>query len=147
MKSSGEPIGSDVEIEDACEVEVVHAAEVTAARARLPGAAAVDRAVELAGLLANPTRLKILAALAPLEGEVAPRLCVCDLAVVVGASETQTSHQLRALRLAGLVRQRREHRLVFYTIAEDPAVRGWVAGMARDAQAHVVASANGWTRE
>lgn len=128
MKSSGARPAPDAgEVgEDRCEVEVVHAAEVAAARTRIPTASKLDRAVEVAALLANPTRLRILAALSPGDAQPAPRLCVCDLAVVVGATETQTSHQLRSLRLAGLVRQRREHRLVYYTLADDAAVRGWI---------------------
>lgn len=115
------------EAEDLCEIEVIHADQVRAARARLPSSSSIDYAVEVAALLANPTRLKILLALASPEGEPAPRLCVCDLAAVVGASETQTSHQLRALRLSGLVRQRRESRLVFYALGDDPAVRAFLA--------------------
>lgn len=126
FSSVGPAADTDETGEDRCEVEVVHAAEVAAAKSRVPPALRLDRAVELAALLANPTRLRILAALSPVETQPAPRLCVCDLAVVVGATETQTSHQLRALRLAGLVRQRREHRLVYYTLADDAAVRGWI---------------------
>lgn len=120
--------------EDRCDVEVIHAEAVRTARARLPAPAGLDRSVEVAALLANPTRLKILAVLSPAEGEPEPRLCVCDLAVVIGASETQTSHQLRALRLAGLVRQRRESRLVFYTLAHDPSVRACIAALTRASQ-------------
>lgn len=115
---------------DRCEVEVVHAREVRAARARVPGPEALQRAVELSALLANPTRLGILCALAAAPGDEEPRLCVCDLASVVGASETQTSHQLRALRLSGLVRQQREGRLVFYRLGRDPVVRAVVDALA-----------------
>lgn len=45
-------------------------------------------------------------------------LCVSDLAGVVGASESATSHQLRQLRLAGLVRFRKQGREVFYKVAD-----------------------------
>lgn len=116
--------------EDRCEVEVVHADAVAAARARVPHEDALSRAVEIAALLSNPTRLRIMAALAARGTGPDPRLCVCDLAVVVGASDTQTSHQLRALRLAGLVAQRREGRLVFYRLSGDPRVRAAVAALA-----------------
>lgn len=116
--------------EDRCEVEVVHALEVRAARERVPGPDALQRGVELSSLLANPTRLRILCALAAKPGVEEPRLCVCDLAAVVGASETQTSHQLRALRLSGLVRQQREGRLVFYRLGRDPVVRAIVDALA-----------------
>lgn len=75
-----------------------------------------DHAVQLAGrfqLLADPVRLQMVYAL--LE---AGELCVGDLAAVVGASESGTSHQLRQLRLAGLVRTRKQGRVVYYRVAD-----------------------------
>ena len=48
-----------------------------------------------------------------------PELCVCDLAAVTGASKSMTSHQLRLLRTAGLVLQRRAGKLVFYRLANE----------------------------
>jgi DNA-binding transcriptional ArsR family regulator len=115
--------------EDRCDVEVVHAAEVAAARARTPGEGGLSRAVELAAMLSNETRLRIVAALTgdPLAEPV--RLCVCDVAVVVGASETATSHQLRALRLARMVEQERDGRLVYYRLVADPVVRSAVRAL------------------
>ncbi|MFZ5477163.1 MAG: ArsR/SmtB family transcription factor [Myxococcota bacterium] len=109
---------------DRCDVEVVHAGEVAAARARTPDDGRLARAVELAAMLSNETRIRIVAALAGDPGVPPVRLCVCDIAVVVEASETATSHQLRALRLARIVMQERAGRLVYYRLAEDPLVRG-----------------------
>ncbi len=64
-------------------------------------------------LLADPSRLRMVYAL--LE---AGELCVSDLAGLVDASESATSHQLRQLRLAGLVRTRKQGREVFYRVAD-----------------------------
>ncbi len=64
-------------------------------------------------LLADPSRLRMIYALVE-AGEV----CVSDLAGLVGASESATSHQLRQLRLAGLVRARKQGREVFYRVAD-----------------------------
>ena len=64
-------------------------------------------------LLADPNRLRMIYALLE-TGE----LCVSDLATAVGASESATSHQLRQLRLAGLVRSRKQGREVFYSVAD-----------------------------
>ncbi|NND01875.1 MAG: helix-turn-helix transcriptional regulator [Acidimicrobiia bacterium] len=75
-----------------------------------------DDAERLAGrfqLLGDPVRLRMVYAL--LEGG---ELCVRDLAAVVAASESGTSHQLRQLRLAGLVRTRKQGRVVFYRVAD-----------------------------
>lgn len=121
---------ADPDASDRCEVDLVHADEVRRALDAQPTPQDVDRAVEVLGLLANPTRLRLLAALAG-AGDPRPSLCVCDLAVVARASDSMTSHQLRALRLAGLVTQRREGRLVYYRIADDPVVRAVVDAIAR----------------
>jgi len=64
-------------------------------------------------LLAEPGRLRMVYAL--LE---AGDLCVSDLAVLVESSESATSHQLRQLRLAGLVKARKQGREVFYRVAD-----------------------------
>ena len=73
-------------------------------------------AEELAGrfkILADPGRLRIIYAL--LE---AGEMCVGDLATVVGASESATSHQLRLLRNGELVRSRKVGRSVHYRVAD-----------------------------
>ena len=64
-------------------------------------------------LLADPNRLRMIYAL--LE---AGELCVSDLAGLVEVSESATSHQLRQLRLTGLVRSRKQGREVFYRVAD-----------------------------
>ena len=61
-------------------------------------------------VLGDPTRVRILDALS--EGE----LCVCDIAELVGTSESAASHQLRLLRGMRLVRPRRDGRLVYYAV-------------------------------
>ncbi len=80
----------------------------------------VDTAVDLAEmfrLLGDPTRVRILFAL--LE---AGELCVCDVAAVIGTSETKVSQAMRLLRNAGVVRNRREGRNIFYRL-DDAHVR------------------------
>jgi ArsR family transcriptional regulator len=46
-------------------------------------------------------------------------LCVCDLAAVLGMTQSAVSHQLRLLRALGLVRARREGKLVWYALDDD----------------------------
>lgn len=64
-------------------------------------------------LLSDPGRLRIVYTL--LE---AGELRVGEIAGVVGATESATSHQLRQLRLAGLVRSRRHGREIHYRVAD-----------------------------
>ena len=65
-------------------------------------------------LLADPGRVRMIYAL--LE---AGELCVGDLAAAVDVSESATSHQLRQLRLAGLVRSRKDGRTVYYRVDDN----------------------------
>lgn len=76
-----------------------------------------ERAQWLAGRaagLADPTRLTLAAAL--LE---AGELCGCDLSWITERATNLVSHHLRALRAQGLVRSRREGKLVMYTLTDD----------------------------
>ena len=73
----------------------------------------VHLAAESFRMLADPTRIKLLWAL--LQGESS----VTCLAELVGASPTTVSQHLAKLRLAGLVRGRREGTFVYYTAADE----------------------------
>jgi ArsR family transcriptional regulator len=96
-----------------CEVTLIHPPAVFAARAALAALPPAPEVTGLFALLADPTRLRILAALA--SGE----LCVCDLAAATGINRTTVSHQLRTLRDGRLVRSRREGRVIFYALDDD----------------------------
>jgi ArsR family transcriptional regulator len=98
---------------DDCEVTVLHPPAVFAARGALAAMPPVPDVAGLFALLADPTRLRLLAALA--SGE----LCVCDLAAATGINRSTVSHQLRTLRDGRLVRSRREGRVVFYALDDD----------------------------
>ncbi|HEY8448464.1 MAG TPA: metalloregulator ArsR/SmtB family transcription factor [Thermomicrobiales bacterium] len=97
----------------ACDDRVVHVEAVRAARASLPTGQMLARLAALFAALGDPTRLRIVAALADRE------LCVCDLAAAVGQTESAVSHHLRTLRELGLVRPRREGRLVYYALDDE----------------------------
>ena len=102
---------------DACAVRVIDADRVAAARARVVGSDEVAELTDLFRLLGDPTRVQILYALAE-----AGELCVCDIAAVVEVPETSVSHALRLLRTAGVVRNRRSGRMVYYAL-DDAHVR------------------------
>ena len=70
-------------------------------------------AADAAKALSDPTRLTVALALRD-GGE----LCVCDLAWVCERSDKLISHHARVLRGAGLVRSRREGKMVLYTLSD-----------------------------
>ena len=75
--------------------------------------AAVVALAETFKVLGDPTRLRIAYALSREE------LCVCDLALSVGVSQSVASHSLRALREMRLVRYRKEGKIAYYTLDDD----------------------------
>ena len=98
-----------------CEVPLVHEDAVEAV---LRDRAEDDEVVYLSDtfqMLASPTRLRIVEALAVRE------LCVCDLAAVVGVSQSAVSHQLRQMRQMRIVRYRKDGRMAYYRL-DDPHV-------------------------
>jgi DNA-binding transcriptional ArsR family regulator len=96
-----------------CEETIIHAEAVTEAQRGLIDS---QRAALLSltfGALSDPTRLRIISALNESE------LCVCDLAVVLGMTQSAISHQLRLLRNLGLVKFRKEGRIVYYSLDDE----------------------------
>jgi ArsR family transcriptional regulator len=98
-----------------CDVELVHDDAVQAAVGSQAGEDDITYLADTFQMLASPTRLRIVEALAARE------LCVCDLAAVVGVSQSAISHQLRQLRQMRIVRFRREGRMAYYRL-DDPHV-------------------------
>lgn len=101
---------------ETCEVFHADPARVAAVRSALPDEDTVGALSEIFKALGDPTRLRLLTALGQAE------LCVCDLAALVGISESAASHQLRVLRTLRLVRPRRVGRMVFYRLDDDHIV-------------------------
>lgn len=97
-----------------CREACVRPADVIPLLGRVVDEDTARRTADLFAILSDPTRLQILHALASAE-----ELCVCDLSVLVGASQSAVSHQLRSLRAAGVVARRRQGRVMAYRLADD----------------------------
>jgi DNA-binding transcriptional ArsR family regulator len=91
----------------------VDAHRVSAARADLLSVDDAGRLAGLLGMLADPVRSRILFALVAAE-----ELCVGDLALALDVTEDQVSYALKLLRTAGLVRFRKDGRIVFYRLSD-----------------------------
>jgi ArsR family transcriptional regulator len=101
------PAGRDAA---SCAARHAHPAKIARLRRRLPDARSGSALADTFKVLGDLTRVRMLNALARAE------LCVCDLAALVGLSESAVSHQLRLLRTMRVVRSRRAGRLVFYAL-------------------------------
>ena len=106
-------------------VEAIDPARVADALAAAPDPMILDLVAGAFEALGDPTRLRILYALA------ARPLCVRDIALVVGVSESAISHQLRLLRDRRLVKPRRDGNLVYYTVDDHH-----LAALFREAEYH-----------
>ena len=78
----------------------------------LPGDEILYDLAELFRVFGDSTRIKILYAL--FESE----LCVCDIAQLLGMSQSAISHQLRVLKQMDLVKNRRDGKTIFYSLAD-----------------------------
>jgi len=97
---------------DTCDTDCTHPEAVARARQAVPDDRCVQETSALLKALSDPTRLRMLAAL------TAEELCVHDLALVAGVSESAASHQLRLLRAHRLVSPRKVGRTVYYRLAD-----------------------------
>ncbi len=96
--------------EDQCEVQGVHPEAIQTARSSLMPDSTLTTLSETFSALGDSNRMKILFALAATE------LCVCDLATVVGISESAVSQHLRLLRTLRWVTGKRRGKMVYYTL-------------------------------
>ena len=80
---------------------------------RMPAEETLNDLAALFKVFGDPTRVKILYVLFQSE------LCVCDLAEVLHMTQSAISHQLRILKQMKLVKNRREGKTVFYSLADD----------------------------
>jgi ArsR family transcriptional regulator, lead/cadmium/zinc/bismuth-responsive transcriptional repressor len=100
--------------QDRCDLICIDAPRAEAIRGKLLGEEATRVAAERAKALSDPTRLALAEALR--EGE---ELCVCDLSWIAGRSQNLVSHHLRTLRSLGMVRSRRDGKLVMYSLTSE----------------------------
>lgn len=112
--------------------EIVNPAKVQAAKKGLPARSAVEDAVEVFKILANPVRLSLMHALAHDE------LTVGDIARALALSLSVVSHQLAMLRRMRLVASRDEGRLTYYRATDE-----FVGHLVHDCLAHVGESLGG----
>jgi len=96
-----------------CESDVTHEELVGKVRKIMPKDEEFYDLADLYKMFADSTRVRILWALSHTE------LCVCDIALLLNMTKSAISHQLRALRLANLVKYVKRGKEVCYSLADD----------------------------
>lgn len=107
------PFSKNAENPPVCQQEHRHPEHIEAVRRLMPDDDSLYDLSEVFRVFGDSTRIRILYAL--FESE----LCVCDLATLLGVTQSAVSHQLRILKDAKLVKFRREGKSIFYTLDDD----------------------------
>lgn len=95
---------------ETCSCELIHEEVVVHAKERMPKEEMLYDLAELFKVFGDTTRIKILWALDESE------MCVCDIAASLNMTQSAISHQLRVLKQAKLVKNRKEGKVVYYSL-------------------------------
>ncbi len=82
-------------------------------RSQLPSDQACDRMANLASAFSDPSRVRLLSLLAR------KSVCVGDIAIILGRSQSTVSHQLKLLKSVGLVRSARQGKHIYYSLVTE----------------------------
>jgi len=106
MRQKPEPI-------ERCLCDVIHEDVVNQVKDKMPEEETLYDLAELFKVFGDSTRIKILWALDEAE------MCVCDIAALLNMTQSAISHQLRVLKQAQLVKNRKEGKVVYYSLDDD----------------------------
>ncbi|MBU5677209.1 metalloregulator ArsR/SmtB family transcription factor [Alkaliphilus sp. MSJ-5] len=98
---------------ESCNCNVIHEDVVNRVKQSMPQEEKLYDLAELFKVFGDTTRIKILHALFEAE------MCVCDIAVLLGMNQSAISHQLRVLKQAGLVKFRKDGKVVYYSLDDE----------------------------
>ena len=94
-----------------CECTVIHQEVID--KIKLPEEELLYDLGDFFKILGDSTRIKILSALFQSE------MCVCDIAALLGMTQSAISHQLRVLKQGRLVKHTKEGKVVYYSLDDD----------------------------
>lgn len=96
-----------------CNCDVIHAETVAEVKAKMPPEEELYDLADLFKVLGDSTRIRIICALFEAE------MCVCDIANVLNMTQSAISHQLRILKQSRLVKNRRDGKVIFYSLDDE----------------------------
>lgn len=96
-----------------CELKHVHKDIVDKVHEKMPSEEELYNLAELFKVFGDSTRIKILNAL------LVSEMCVCDIANILNMTQSAISHQLKNLKQAKLIKNRKEGKTVFYSLADE----------------------------
>jgi ArsR family transcriptional regulator len=99
--------------QDFCDCNIIHTDIVERVKRQMPEEEPIYEVADLFKVFGDSTRARIICALSISE------LCVCDLAALLDMSQSAVSHQLRTLKQARIVKNRRSGKVVYYSLDDE----------------------------
>ena len=103
----------DKEDAEICGCNMIHEDVVKYVRSKMLPQVQFEKLSMFFKAISDETRIKLLFSLSR------SKMCVCDLAALLGMTVSAISHQLRVLRQAGLVRSEKQGKVVYYMLSDD----------------------------
>ena len=98
---------------DSCGCTILHEDVIKAVRKQMPDSVNLYELAEFFRIFGDSTRIGILWALTSAE------MCVCDISSLLSMTQSAVSHQLRILKQARLVKNRRDGKVVYYSLNDE----------------------------
>ncbi len=98
---------------ETCSCNAIHQDIIDKVSGVMPDEEKLYDLAELFKVFGDSTRIKIIYAL------FASEMCVCDMATLLGMSQSAISHQLRILKQAKLVKFRKDGKVVYYSLDDE----------------------------
>lgn len=111
-----------------CSCLIIHEEVVNKVKENIPKEETLYDLADLFKVLGDSTRVKILCALFQAE------MCVCDIAALLGMTQSAISHQLRVLKQGRIVKNRKDGKVVYYSLDDDHIKSIFDQGMAHIAE-------------
>jgi len=108
---------------ETCNCTIIHEDIVNKVKECIPEEETLYDLADLFKVFGDSTRIKVLCALFEAE------MCVCDIAALLGMTQSAISHQLRVLKQARLVKYKKEGKVVYYLLADEHVKRIFDQGL------------------
>lgn len=99
--------------QEICESVVIHKEVVENTKTKMPDDTSLNELADFFKIFGDSTRVRILWALS------LNQMCVCDIAVLLNMSQSSISHQLRVLKQNKFVKNRRDGKVVYYSLLDE----------------------------
>lgn len=96
-----------------CESVVIHKEVVENTKTKMPDDTSLNELADFFKIFGDSTRVRILWALS------LNQMCVCDIAALLNMSQSSISHQLRVLKQNKFVKNRRDGKVVYYSLLDE----------------------------